>query len=284
MSLASNYKFERIPLDRIIVSEANVRSEADARIGLNELKASIKEIGLLQPVVVLAVGERSYELIIGQRRFLAVSALNDEGVKGFDSIDAKVFAKGTDINEARTASIVENLQVRPLIETDRERATTLLLKQLGSIKIVAERLGFNVKTVSAWVDYESIVPKSIRKYVDVNISREYAKQLVASTYPKVERAEQMIKELIERGYAKNALIRSNLLTVVRKGEKSPARAVAKAKRKAQEVTVRFILSDYYADRIKSVSNERTGNNTKQAINETAQTIVQDWIDNRFGRK
>jgi ParB/RepB/Spo0J family partition protein len=285
MSLGSRYRYEKLPPEHIIVSEANVRSEADARIGLSELKASIRELGLLQPIVVIEVGENSYELIIGQRRFLAFSELNKEGVKGFETVDAKVYAKGTDITEARIASIAENLQQRPLTEGDKERATTLLLKQLGKIGDVAQRLGYSVQIVSAWLDYESIVPKSIRKYVDVHISREYAKQLVAATYPHIDQAEAMIKELIHRGYAKNALIRQKLLMIARKGERLSAdKAVTRAAKKARELKVNFILSGYYADGIKKATTEQLGAAGKQAINETAQRIVQEWIDTRFGRK
>jgi ParB family chromosome partitioning protein len=285
MSLASGYAYNKIPIDQIVISEANVRDATDARIGLNDLKDSIRELGLLQPIVVIQLGENSYELVIGQRRYLAVSELNREGVKGFDTIEAKVYGKETDITQARISSVVENLQRRPLTEIDRERATTLLLKQLGKITEVSAQLGLNVKTVSAWLDYESIVPKSIRKYVDVSISRDYAKQIVAATYPDTGKAEAMIKELIKRGWAKNALIRQKLLMVVRKDAGVTAdKAVVRAAKKAREVGVRFILSGYYADGIKKVSTERLGSSTKQAINETSQTIVQDWIDTRFGRK
>jgi len=285
MSLATDYSFKKIPLSQITISDANARSEADARIGLSELKASIKEIGLLQPIVVMQIGENSYELIIGQRRFLAVSELNAEKVTGFDSIDAKVFPKGTDITDARIASITENLQQRPLAEEDRERATTFLLKQLGKTSEVARRLGYNVQTVSAWLDYETIVPRSMRKYADVHISREYLKLIVASTYPDVQRAEAMIKELIRRGYAKNALIRQKLLMIARKEQKlSPTKAVIQAAKKAREVTIRFILSGYYASDIKKASEEKLGQSTKQAINEVAQSVVQEWIDKRYDRK
>jgi len=285
LSLAHNYKFKRIPLDQITISEANVRSEANARIGLDELKASIRELGLLQPVVILQVGENSYELIIGQRRFLAVSELDKERVKGFDKIDAKIYPKGTDMTEARIASISENLQQRPLLEEDKEKGTTILLKQLGKASEVARRLGCDIRKVGAWLDYEAIVPKSIRKYVDVYISRDYAKQIVAATYPDVERAEAMIKELIRRGLAKNALIRQKLLMIARRDEKlSVKKAVIQATRKAHDVNIRFILSGYYANDIKRASEEKLGHSTKQAINETAQSVVQDWIDERYDRR
>jgi len=285
MSLATDYIFTKIPLDQITISEANVRSEVYAKVGLNELKASIRELGLLEPVVVVQVGGNSYELIIGQRRFRAISELNREGVKGFDTIEAKVLPRGTDIIEARIASISENIVQRPLMAEDREKGTTFLLKILGKVNVVARKLGYNVQTVSAWLDYEEIVPKSIRRYVDVDISREYAKQIVAANWPDVKKAEAMIKELIKRGYAKNALIRQKLLMIARKGERlSSEMAVRKAARKAREVSIRFILSGYYASYIKRASEERLGRSNKPAINEIAQSVVQEWIDERYGKK
>ena len=60
-----------IPLDDIQISEDNVRHQ-DPTKDLEELAASIKRHGLLQPVVLNGeYGQAPYELISGQRRFLA---------------------------------------------------------------------------------------------------------------------------------------------------------------------------------------------------------------------
>jgi ParB family chromosome partitioning protein len=285
MSTSSGHKYDRIPINQITIGESNVRSLDDAKVGLDGLKKSIREVGLLQPIVVVEIGENLYDLVIGERRFLAVTELNKEHVEGFDKIDARIYPKGTELTDAKVYSAVENLQRRELQQKDKEKATTFLLKQLGNINDVAEKLTASVLQVSSWLDYDAIVPKSIKRYVGVHISREYAKQIVGATYPNTKLAEQMIKELVSRGYAKNALVRQKLLMELRSRKlTSPKKALDKAVKRAKEVAVRFILAGYYGVYIKKASNERLGVVSKQAINETAQSVVQDWIDVRYGKK
>ncbi|MGH9918893.1 MAG: ParB/RepB/Spo0J family partition protein, partial [Nitrososphaerales archaeon] len=60
-------------INLIDVSPDNVR-KSKVNVGLEELKASIEHIGLIQPVIVEQTGER-YSLIVGQRRFEACKAL-----------------------------------------------------------------------------------------------------------------------------------------------------------------------------------------------------------------
>jgi len=68
MSLDTIYE---IPLRDIKISDNNVRLH-DPGKDLEELAASIKRHGLLQPVVLLGdYGKPPYKLISGQRRFLA---------------------------------------------------------------------------------------------------------------------------------------------------------------------------------------------------------------------
>src|SRR4051812_24942359 len=61
-----------IPLDSIVIGETNPRERFD-EADLAELAASIKEYGLLQPVVVTPLGKEDgrYELVAGERRLRA---------------------------------------------------------------------------------------------------------------------------------------------------------------------------------------------------------------------
>ncbi|MDO9566886.1 MAG: ParB N-terminal domain-containing protein, partial [Candidatus Desulfaltia sp.] len=66
-----NNMIHDVKIAQISVSKLNVRVE-NATTGIDELAASIKKHGLLQPVVLLgSYGTPPYELIAGQRRFLA---------------------------------------------------------------------------------------------------------------------------------------------------------------------------------------------------------------------
>ena len=62
-----------LPIDQIDLSPDNVR-KTKVGVGLEELKASIQKIGLIQPIIVMRSGDR-YKLIVGQRRWEACKAL-----------------------------------------------------------------------------------------------------------------------------------------------------------------------------------------------------------------
>ena len=68
---------------------------------LNELIASIKSIGILQPPVVRKVGEGRYELVMGERRFRAAKAA------GLTSIP--VIIRQTPDNELLREALIENI-------------------------------------------------------------------------------------------------------------------------------------------------------------------------------
>ena len=63
-------KIEDVPTDQIKVSRFNVRKLKDVE-ELNNLANSINEHGLLQPIIVSKKSNGNYELIAGQRRFIA---------------------------------------------------------------------------------------------------------------------------------------------------------------------------------------------------------------------
>jgi len=67
-------RFEYLPLEKIDISISNVR-KANIEEGLDELKKNIGEIGVQQPVVVFKKDNGRFELIIGQRRYLACEKL-----------------------------------------------------------------------------------------------------------------------------------------------------------------------------------------------------------------
>ena len=60
-------RFAEIPVERIAPNPAQQRTHFDAE-ALAELETSIREVGLLQPIVVRPTGPESYELVMGERR------------------------------------------------------------------------------------------------------------------------------------------------------------------------------------------------------------------------
>ena len=96
-------KIYKIALGDIEISDQNVRLTRQTK-DLDELAASIKRHGLLQPVVLIGdYGEPPYELISGQRRFSAHERLKKKTIKA-------VFAGELSKEQAILHSLVENVQ------------------------------------------------------------------------------------------------------------------------------------------------------------------------------
>jgi len=150
-------KFEEIDISKIDISEANVRKIKATKGELDTLVASIKEKGVLQPVILVKRGDR-YELPVGQNRFLAAKEA------GLDKIPAMVY---DDLSPAdmRVISAIENLQRINLSEADRAAAVSDLVKQLGSNRAVAKALGMSEGWVSFMLGFKGL-PEEVKTMVE----------------------------------------------------------------------------------------------------------------------
>lgn len=113
-------KIRAIRLDQILVSNSNCRKDLED-LHLDELAKSIEKYGLLQPVVLIKRNKNSYELILGQRRFLAHQML------GYETIKAIIVEQIEDI-DILILSLQENIQRVDLKPFDRGRAFEMLFE------------------------------------------------------------------------------------------------------------------------------------------------------------
>ncbi|MEP4037895.1 ParB N-terminal domain-containing protein [Pseudophaeobacter sp.] len=106
---------DRIPLDQISTSKL-VRDRATSRDPeLEELQASIRSIGLSNPIRVEEEADGSYQLIQGFRRLSAYRALYAEtGSEEFAAIPAGLIAKGQDLQGLYRRMVDENLVRRDI--------------------------------------------------------------------------------------------------------------------------------------------------------------------------
>lgn len=93
-------RIQSLPLDRIIPSPLQPRTEFRSE-HLAELVESIRERGIIQPLIVRKVGEK-YELIAGERRWRAATALK--------LAEAPVIVREASDREVLELALIENLQ------------------------------------------------------------------------------------------------------------------------------------------------------------------------------
>ena len=120
-----------IPLDKVTPNRRQPRTQFDPE-ALSELAASIRQHGILQPIVVSREGD-AYELVAGHRRVLAAR------LAGRTTIPAVV---RDDVEDRLELALVENLQRTDLNAIEAARAYKLLMETYDlTQEQVAERLG-----------------------------------------------------------------------------------------------------------------------------------------------
>ncbi|MFL5680253.1 MAG: ParB/RepB/Spo0J family partition protein [Chloroflexota bacterium] len=122
-----------LPLDRIVSNPEQPRLEFDED-SLQELAASIREHGVLQPILVRPTGNNQYQLIAGERRWRASK------IAGMDKISALV--EDIDDETALEISIIENLQREDLSPLDEASMYDRMIREHGySVRKLAQKLG-----------------------------------------------------------------------------------------------------------------------------------------------
>jgi ParB family transcriptional regulator, chromosome partitioning protein len=165
--MAKIMEIKEIPLDALVIGKGQVRVR-DVGKDIDELASSIKKQGLLQPIVVCESDEPGkYEILTGQRRFLAHKELQKK------KITACVIDEKVDEMEAKLISITENLVRRDPNSKDYIDACTWLYRKYGSMKAVAEELGLKKATVEKFVKYDRLKPE-MKKLVDDGIDMKVA--------------------------------------------------------------------------------------------------------------
>lgn len=125
-------KFEEIPTSAIRPNTHQPRSTFPEN-GIRELAASIKEVGILQPLVVRST-ETGFELIAGERRLRAAKEA------GLDRVP--VLIRQAADNESMELALVENLQREDLNPLETAAAYQALMESFGITKeALANRLG-----------------------------------------------------------------------------------------------------------------------------------------------
>ncbi|HEX2754616.1 MAG TPA: ParB/RepB/Spo0J family partition protein [Candidatus Limnocylindrales bacterium] len=122
-----------ISIDRIESNPGQPRMVFDAD-ALHELSASIKEHGVLQPILVRPLGENRYQLIAGERRWRAT---REAGIATIPALVEEI-----DDDTALEISIIENLQREDLSPLEEATMFDRMVREHGySIRKLADKLG-----------------------------------------------------------------------------------------------------------------------------------------------
>jgi ParB family chromosome partitioning protein len=190
---------------------------------LNELAASIKEHGVLQPIVVIAKGSR-YEIVAGERRWRAAQ------IAELDKIPAIV---RTLTNQHRLEiALIENLQRQDLNALETATAYYKLQQQFNlTLDEIGKRVGGKaVSTISNILRLLGLPREAKEALVEGKISEGHARQILAI------KEEDIQKELLELIIKNDWSVRKAEQFVVgyKEGKKDKETAVAKVKTETTE--------------------------------------------------
>lgn len=170
MAKKQNSNVVDIDISIVFPNPLNPRKHFDED-AIRELSESIKEIGILQPVVVRPIGDR-YQIVCGERRYRA-SLL--AGLKTITSI-----VKDLTDDAALSAMITENLQRRDISPIEEADAYEMMKSKLKlSIHEIASKLGISPGYVTRRLKLASLIPdfKNLidEKKIDIGIAIEISK-------------------------------------------------------------------------------------------------------------
>ncbi|MEV7194965.1 ParB/RepB/Spo0J family partition protein [Streptomyces sp. NPDC093510] len=169
-SVAGAY-FAEVPLDSISPNPQQPRVVFDED-ALAELVTSIKEVGLLQPVVVRQTGPARYELIMGERRWRACR------VAGLERIPAIV--RATDDEKLLLDALLENLHRAQLNPLEEAAAYDQLLKDFNCTHDqLADRIGRSRPQVSNTLRLLKLSPAVQRRVAAGVLSAGHARALLS---------------------------------------------------------------------------------------------------------
>jgi ParB family chromosome partitioning protein len=163
---------------------------------LNELIASIKEIGILQPPVVRAIADGRYELIMGERRYRAAKAA------GLKTIP--VIIRQTADNELLREALIENIHRSQLNALEEAAAYSQLLNDFACThEELAQKLGRSRPLISNTIRLMNL-PASVQgKVASGAISAGHARALLGLS--DAQQIEILAKRVVVEGLSVRAL-------------------------------------------------------------------------------
>jgi len=240
-------RFAEVAVDAIVPNPKQPRTVFDEE-ALEELKASIQEVGFLQPIVVRELdpepagrrepnvpGEIRYELVMGERRWRAAQALGREVIPAI--------IRDTRDDAMLRDALLENIHRANLNPLEEAAAYQQLLAEFGAThEELARRIGRSRPQISNTIRLLNL-PSVVQRRVAAGVlSAGHARALLS--LEDIEQQESLAQRIVAEGLSVRATEELVALAVNDGGAKSPA-----AKRRAKPVAPALTdLADRLSDR------------------------------------
>ena len=256
-----------IPVGHIRANPHQPRTEFKEE-ALEELAASIREHGLIQPVTVRYLGSRRFELISGERRLRAST------LAGLKEIPA--YIREADDEQMIAFALIENIQREELHPLEIAMGYQRLIEECGyTQQQVAERVGKNRTTVTNTIRLLQLPDFILASLRDEQITSGHARALI--TLKSKTDQQSALRQIVRKGLSVRQtedLVRQMSNGAVSRNGKKPApqnpflqgieknlrrqfgtRVELKSKQKGGEIRIEY-YSDEDLERILSLLHEK----------------------------
>jgi ParB family chromosome partitioning protein len=191
------------PVEKIVPQKGQPRQRFDAQ-KLDELAQSIREHGLIEPLVVRRVsGADQFELIAGERRW---RALQRAGLR-----EALVVVKDVSPEDAFELALIENVQREDLNAIELAEAYDRLLRDHGyTQEALADRVGKDRTTIANVLRLLKLPPRVRARVVASQLTEGHARALLGAG--DAAAIEQLAERVVRGGLsvrATEALVRTH---------------------------------------------------------------------------
>lgn len=187
-------EFRSIPVESIQPNPRQPRTEFDED-DMAELVHSVREIGVLQPIVVREINSGQYELVMGERRWRASKAA--------DRAEIPAIVRSTKDDDLLRDALLENIHRSQLNPLEEAAAYRQLLDDFNCTQDqLAERIGRSRPQISNTLRLMKLPPAVQRRVAAGVLSSGHARALLGLSDP--EEMEELAKRIVAEGLSVRA--------------------------------------------------------------------------------
>jgi ParB family chromosome partitioning protein len=214
---------KEVELKRIHPNRLNPRLDVNIE-RLNELAESIKNVGLLEPIIVRPL-EDGYEVVVGERRYRASQQANLERIP-------VIIRKYSD-DQVIELNLIENIQREDLSGVEKGRTCKQLMtkhpEKYPSQKVIANKIGVTESVISEWLRLTQ-APEEIQRMVAPSEAERRTVPEGKIDWKTAVTITQKIREPnrqveVAREIARKITPTSEYRTIIQEAAKEPSRSV-----------------------------------------------------------